>query len=25
MLADPDRFVAAVNEWAAANQKEATV
>jgi hypothetical protein len=25
MLADPDRFVAAVNEWVAANQKEATV
>ena len=25
MLADPDRFVAAVKEWAAANQKEATV
>ena len=25
MLADPDRFVATVKEWAAANQKEATV
>ena len=24
MLAEPDRFVATVNEWAAANRKEGT-